>query len=113
MTNVISQRNNIATTFENHVILQHCHNVGTMLKTTLDQNIHITFRQHSVGVVRVLVPSVEVWPNINVQEMLCELWCPTLKSDQTVTFWQCYHNVVATLKNNINFQFPQYRGTVD
>ena len=104
MTNIISQCNNVVTTLGNNIILQHCSNVATTLKTMLDHNVGTTFRQCCVNVVWTLVPNIEFRPNDNVQAILCECRCPTLKSDQTTTFRQCCHNVVATLKNNIRFQ---------
>ena len=94
---------NIVRMLENNIILHCCHNVATMLKTTLDHNVGTTFRQHCVNVLWKLAPNIEFWPNDNVQATLWECWCPTL-SDQTTTFRHCCHNVVATLKNNIKFQ---------
>ena len=82
-TTLVSCWDNIATTLEHYVNLWHCHNVSTTLKTTLNHNVHTTFRQCSMNVFWTLVPNIE--------------------SHQPTTFGQCCHDVVATLKNYLCF----------
>ena len=45
--------------FENYMLLRCCHNIGTLLKTTINDNIHTKLMQRCVK----LVPNVEIHPN--------------------------------------------------
>ncbi len=75
---LVSCCSNTATALGNYVILRRCHKIVATLKMTFYINIYTTIRQGCVNTVWMLMP--------------------TLKSDQTTTFRQRFHNVVAMLK---------------
>ena len=80
--NVISQRSgnvasmlvlrcsNVATTLENFIILWHCHNIVTTLKTTIYHNVQATFCECYLNV----GANIEIRPNYNIQATLWQHW---------------------------------------